>query len=423
MNVNGKFTTVKIYADTIEDGVIKQVKEISNCKAFENQTVRLMPDCHVGASGPVGLVSTIGDYVNPQHVGVDIGCTVSMILLDDCLNKSDYVEFEKDVKNNIPMGFNINSEIQFDKQEFLDFLTTKFNEYKTYWDVLNGLPDVVTEEWIEKTCKRLNIDINVFYNSLMSLGGGNHFLEYGETESGLTGFSIHCGSRNLGQKICNYWTKKTKKNVVDIKEFKNEYLKTHENMLNFNEDVKKFINSNRIEGYLSGENLKGYLCDMCLGQLYAEWNHKCIIDKVLQILEKFYIHKLRVITSVHNFIDLKDHILRKSAIRAYKDELMLVPFNMRDGIAVCEGLSNEDWLNSCAHGAGRKMSRSDAKNNVSMEEFENSMLNIYSTSINENTLDESPMAYKDTNEIINRIKETCKILFVVKPKISVKCSE
>ena len=144
---------------------------------------------------------------------------------------------------------------------------------------------------------------------------------------------------------------------------------------------------------------------------------------VLQILEKFYIHKLRVITSVHNFIDLKDHILRKSAIRAYKDELMLVPFNMRDGIAVCEGLSNEEWLNSCAHGAGRKMSRSDAKNNVSIEEFENSMLNIYSTSINENTLDESPMAYKDTNEIINRIKETCKILFIVKPKISIKCSE
>ena len=123
------------------------------------------------------------------------------------------------------MGFRINSKIQFDKQEFLDFLTTKFNEYKTYWDVLNGLPDVVTEEWIEKTCKRLGINIDVFYNSLMSLGGGNHFLEYGETESGLAGFSIHCGSRNLGQKICNYWTKKTKKNVVDIKEFKNEYLK------------------------------------------------------------------------------------------------------------------------------------------------------------------------------------------------------
>ena len=133
--------------------------------------------------------------------------------------------------------------------------------------------------------------------------------------------------------------------------------------------------------------------------------------------------KVRIISSVHNFIDLHDHTLRKSAIRAYEGEEMLVPFNMRDGVAICEGLSNPEWLNSCAHGAGRKMSRSKAKANVSMDEFKESMKDVYSTTVCKGTIDESPMAYKDTNEIKDLIQETCKIKFMMIPKINIKAAD
>ena len=162
---------------------------------------------------------------------------------------------------------------------------------------------------------------------------------------------------------------------------------------------------------------------MCFAQLYAQYNHITVQKIIKDILIKYGIKEERTITSTHNFIDLHDHILRKSAIRAYEGEEMLVPFNMRDGIAICEGLSNSEWLNSCAHGAGRKMSRSKAKQNISIEEYEESMMNVYSTTVCKGTIDESPMAYKDTDEIKNLITETCVIKHMMIPKINIKAAD
>ena len=437
----GKYTNAKIFADTIEEGVYQQVYDIINCKAFEGQKVVCMPDVHVGKSGPCGLVATLGNYVNPNHVGVDIGCRVSMIILDKCLPKDKYVEFERRLRNTIPTGFNINKKTVFDEKEFYKFLANGFNHYRNYWpEMLMDLPDKVTEKWLSDLCKRIGMDEGVFYHSISSLGGGNHYEEYDETEDGsIAGFSVHCGSRNFGVKICNYWANKSKgtalsKNEVKeyTEEFKKEYIKKHtdskghRDMNGFKEALTKYLESKKeghIEGYLTGENMKGYLCDMAVGELYAEWNHKCILDKVADLLSKYNIKVIRKITSVHNFIDLHDHTLRKSAIRSYIGEEMLVPFNMRDGVAICEGLSNPEWLNACAHGAGRKMSRSKAKENVSMDEFKESMKNVYSTTICKGTLDESPMAYKDTNEIKDLIQETCKIKFMMIPKINIKAAD
>ena len=434
IELTGKYTTAKIFAETIEEGVYQQVYDIINCKAFEGQKVVCMPDVHVGASGPCGLVATIGDYVCPEHIGVDIGCSVSMMILDKKVPVEKYAEFERYIKNKIPFGFNLNEKTIIDYKEFYKFLTTGFNKYRNYWpEMLMNLPNQVTEKWVSEQLKRLGMDEGVFYKSLGTVGGGNHFIEYDEQKDGeLAGITLHFGSRNFGVKVCKYWMGKT--NVAITKdqikeytqEFKKDYLNTHENMKNFKNDLNNYLETKKeghIKGYLNDEALKGYLCDMCFCQLYAQYNHMTVQKIIKDLLLKYGIKEVRTITSTHNFIDLHDHTLRKSAIRSYEGEEMLVPFNMRDGVAICEGLSNAEWLNACAHGAGRKMSRSKAKENVSMDEFKESMKDVYSTTVCKGTIDESPMAYKNTDEIKDLIQETCKIKFMMIPKINIKAAD
>lgn len=436
----GKYTTAKIFAETIEEGVYSQVYDIINCRAFEGQKVVCMPDVHVGKSGPCGLVATIGNYVCPEHIGVDIGCSVSMMILDKKVPVEKYAEFERRIKNKVPFGINLNEKTIIDYKDFYKFLTTGFNKYRNFWpEMLMDLPDRVTEKWISEQLKRLGMDEGVFYKSLGTVGGGNHFIEYDEQEDGdLAGVTLHFGSRNFGVKVCKYWMGKTNVALTkdEVKEytklFKERYIKEHtdahgkRDMTEFKEALKLYLDAmseGHIKGYLNGEALRGYLMDMCLAQLYAQYNHMTVQKTIKDLLLKYGIKEVRTITSTHNFIDLHDHTLRKSAIRAYAGEEMLVPFNMRDGVAICEGLSNPEWLNACAHGAGRKMSRSKAKENVSMEEFEESMKNVYSTTVCRGTIDESPMAYKDTNEIKDLITETCKIKFMMIPKINIKAAD
>ena len=434
IELTGKYTTAKIFAETIEEGVYQQVYDIINCRAFEGQKVVCMPDVHVGASGPCGLVATIGNYVCPEHIGVDIGCSVSMMILDKKVPEEKYAEFERRIKNKIPFGFNLNGKTIIDYKEFYKFLTTGFNKYRNYWpEMLMDLPDQVTEKWVSDQLKRLGMDEGVFYKSLGTVGGGNHFIEYDEQKDGdLAGVTLHFGSRNFGVKVCKYWMGKTNvaltKNQIKeyTQEFKKDYLNTHENMKNFKNDLNNYLetkNEGHIKGYLNGEALRGYLMDMTFAQLYARYNHMTVQNIIKELLQKYGIKEVRTITSTHNFIDLHDHTLRKSAIRSYEGEEMLVPFNMRDGVAICEGLSNAEWLNACAHGAGRKMSRSKAKENVSMDEFKESMKDVYSTTVCRGTIDESPMAYKDTNEIKELIQETCKIKFMMIPKINIKAAD
>jgi len=436
----GKYTTAKIFAETIEEGVYSQVYDIINCRAFEGQKVVCMPDVHVGASGPCGLVATIGNYVCPEHIGVDIGCSVSMMILDKKVPVEKYAEFEHKIKSKVPFGFNLNVKTIIDEKDFYKFLTNGFNKYRNYWpEMLMDLPDRVTEKWVSEQLKRLNMDEGVFYKSLGTVGGGNHFIEYDEQEDGdLAGVTLHFGSRNFGVKVCKYWMGKTNIALTkdEVKEytkiFKEKYIKEHtdsrgkRDMSGFKEALSIYLDAmseGHIKGYLNGEALKGYLCDMCFAQLYAQYNHMTVQKTIKDLLLKYGIKEVRTITSTHNFIDLHDHTLRKSAIRSYTGEEMLVPFNMRDGVAICEGLSNSEWLNACAHGAGRKMSRSKAKENVSMKEFEESMKNVYSTTVCRGTIDESPMAYKDTNEIKDLIAETCKIKFMMIPKINIKAAD
>ena len=428
IEVKGKYADAVIYADTIEDGVIEQVKSMIDCKAFSGQKVVCMPDVHVGASAPCGVVATIGDYVCPEHIGVDIGCCVSMMLLDKPIPESKYSLFEYYVKQNIPFGFDVHETYsEYDKELLLSYLTVEFKKYKSYWpQKLIGLPDVVDEKWIKAQLQRIGMDEDLFYRSIGTVGGGNHFIEYDEGD-GMYGVTFHFGSRNFGKRVCEYWMDKAKTALTkqEIHNLTFEFKKQYEgDMRAFRTNLNLFLDMHKvghIDGYLCGENMDAYLCDMCFAQLYALFNHDRAQKCVATILKNiFCISVTDVIKSVHNFIDLHDHMLRKSAIRSYKGELMLVPFNMRDGVAICEGLSNGDWLNSCAHGAGRKMSRKAAFENVSLEEFKESMKNVYSTTVCEGTIDESPMAYKDTREIKDLIQETCKIKYMLIPKINIK---
>lgn len=439
IELKGKYTDAKIFASTIEEGVYQQVYDIINCKAFEGQKVILAPDCHVGASGPCGLAATIGNYVMPEHVGVDIGCTVSMMLLDKKIPEEKYADFENKVKRQVPMGFDIHNHPIIDEKDFRKFLRSEFSKYKAKWpEMLSYLPDNVTEDWISSVLKKIGMEEGTFYRSLGTCGGGNHYFEYDEnSDQSICGVSLHFGSRNFGLKVCKYWTNVakqmsgglTKGEIRDLtKLYKKSYLVSHPNMKNFKEDLNKYIEEKRnssghINGYLSGNEMKGYLCDAAFAQAYARYNHLTVQKVVREILMKYNIKPIEYIYTTHNYIDLEDHVMRKSAIRSYAGETMLVPFNMRDGVAVCEGLSNPEWLNSCAHGAGRKMSRSAAKKNISLDAFKASMKGIYSTTVNTSTIDEAPMAYKDTDEIKELIKQTCKIKYMLKPRINIKAAE
>ena len=308
----------------------------------------------------------------------------------------------------------------YSDRDLYDYLTKICNREKSaHPELFYELPDKVTQEFITKLCKRIGITEKTFYASINSVGSDNHFVEYDEG-NGHYAVVVHCGSRNFGKKVCEYWSsfadgKLPKQKIKELtNEFKAHYLETHDNMKNFKDDLKAYLDENSksiIVGYLSGERLHGYLCDMVIAMAYADFNHMIIHKTIEMIMNGYDLRPINKIHTRHNYIDFSSStpIIRKGAIRSYVGEEMIVPFNMRDGIAICEGKSNEDWLSSCCHGAGRLMSRSKAKESLSMDEFKEQMKNVYSTTITNDTIDESPMAYKDTEEIKELIKDTCEV--------------
>lgn len=277
--------------------------------------------------------------------------------------------------------------------------------------------------------QRIGMDEGVFYKSLGSVGGGNHFCEGGIGPDGNFVWTIHCGSRNFGQKVFKYWDKIAKRPVSkgDLKDGIEKIKRNCKDKTQLQHLIKEYAEnakSSKPNGYLCGEDMKGYLTDLFFAQAYAEWNHEIIrraIDKIM--LEMFGASSIEIIRSVHNYINPYDKIIRKGAITSYEEDLMIIPFNMRDGLAICTGKSNPDWNFSAPHGAGRIMSRAKAKSNISVVDFKKSMEGIYSTSVGRGTLDESPMAYKDMNEIIDNIKDTCEILYFIKPEINIKAKD
>ncbi|MCQ2277628.1 MAG: RtcB family protein [Bacteroidales bacterium] len=379
---------LKIFTTTIEGAALEMINAIAEHPYFENQKIRIMPDTHAGNAIVVGFTCPVGPYLNPEHVGTDIGCGIETELFDKLLPVEQFPLFEQRVRNAIPMGKDINTKREFDLKEFCKFVRKELSRAAQSSDGLVCEVPFNNERDISAWCKSLNLDEKTFYKSIGTLGGGNHFIEldYNE-EQELMGATVHTGSRNIGQKVCNRWAKK----AIATK------------------------------GYLSGNLLSQYLTDMVVAQAYAQYNRKIILDKIADIYKKLCKGRVvETISSVHNYLDFSDMIIRKGAIRSYVGERMVIPFNMRDGLAICEGKSNDDWNCSAPHGAGRLLSRNKAKELLTMEAFREAMSDIYSTSVCEGTLDESPMAYKDTQTILREIEPTCKILYFMKPVVNLK---
>ena len=395
MTISGQYATAEIFTDNIEDAALQWVKAQCEHPAFEGVRILQMPDVHAGNACNVGTVYRIGAYVNPDHVGVDIGCTISMHRLSTTVNPDDFALLDHRIRETVPTGTEICEKNSINEKDLFRFLNSRYQKARSAApDLINEVPRI-DARFISDFCRRIKLQEGIFYKSIGSLGGGNHFIEYGEDEkSGEGWLTIHCGSRNLGVKVANHW----------------------HNIAN-NPKRAQYI------GYLWGDALKGYLSDMIIAQAYAIFNHDTIKDRIFAILKKLCKAKCaESIYTTHNYISVTDEypMLRKGAIEASDGRKVCIPFNMRDGIAICRGKGNEQWLDSAPHGAGRRVSRNQARKLIPLSEYEASMSGIFSTSVCAETLDESPQAYKSSEEILSLITPTVDVISFVKPKFNIK---
>ncbi len=380
---------VKVYAKTVEDTAAKQIKEMCECDAYKDCTVRIMPDCHAGAGCTIGTVIALKDRIVPNTVGVDIGCGMLVVRLGK--PDIDLARLDRVVNSEVPSGFNIHEK------------------------------PVTTAPLIDRLHCREVIDTNMAQRSIGSLGGGNHFIEVDEGSDGEKYLVIHSGSRNLGKRVCEYWQKRAEDYCRKLGYDEQEIIarlkaegRQREIAAAIREAKETAPKINKDLAFIEGEDAEKYLYDMHLCQLYAEKNRYHMSRIICDAMQWVHID-IANFTTIHNYIDVKHRILRKGAVRALNGEQLIIPMNMRDGSLLCMGRGNIDWLYSAPHGAGRLMSRRQALDNISLEQFEQSMEGIYSTSVCRETIDESPMVYKPMQEIIDCIKDTVRIVDVIKP--------
>ena len=344
MTINGRYTFADIFTENIENTALKWVKAQCDHPAFEAVRIVQMPDVHAGNSCNVGTVYRIGAYLNPDHVGVDIGCSVSMHKLSSVVAPEDFALLDHKIREAIPTGMEICKKNSLNEKDLFRFINSQYQKARS------AAPDLINEarridvRYVSDLCRRIKLQEAIFYKSLGTLGGGNHFIEYGEDDQTGEGWmTIHCGSRNLGGKVANHWH-------------------------NIAQNPKRA----QLIGYLRGETLNGYLSDMVMAQAYALYNHHIIRDRIFDILKKLC--KAQCVESIfttHNYISVCETfpVLRKGAVAAGEGERFCLPFNMRDGIAICVGKGNTDWNCSAPHGAGRAMSRNSAKKEYRNERF------------------------------------------------------
>lgn len=395
MIIEGKYTTAEIFTDNIEDSALGWVTGLCDHPAFNGVRIVQMPDVHAGESCNVGTAYPVGSYVNPDHIGADIGCTISMHRLSSNVSPEDLALLDHRIREAIPTGKVICAKNSLNEKELFRFLNSAYQKARSAAPgLINDAPRIDTR-FVSDFCRRIKLQEGIFYKSLGTLGGGNHFIEYGvDAESDEGWLTIHCGSRNLGVKVAAYWRK-----------------------------IAQNPRRAALTGYLWDDGLVGYLSDMTIAQAYARYNHIVIRDRIFAILKKLCKAKCaESIFTTHNYISVTDDtpVLRKGAIDASLGVRVAIPFNMRDGIAICVGKGNDEWLDTAPHGAGRALSRAQADKRISMDDYREAMTGIFSTSVCENTIDESPMAYKPTDEILGLISPTVDVVAMVRPLLNIK---
>lgn len=435
LEIKGKYCKdLKIFTDNIEETALATLYRIADYKAYDGSKIRIMPDVHqgdgdavVGFSCPIDLEN---GYVNPQTVGCDIGCTVSLWTYNKPIAENKIAEFEHKIRKEIPFGFGINDKTKIDVKYLIKRFNKAINNLCSNNPILSEYAISFTKEKdLEDWCKRLNMNYGVFLKSIGSVGGGNHFIEYDINEElGKYGVCVHCGSRNLGIKVFSYWDRIAKSLCMTKDEMKvlTDAAKGKNNDKKKLQAVKENYLKDRIPNFLNGEHLYRYLIDVCLAQTYTRLNHEVIHSQIADIYKKLSDGGkcIEEVYTTHNYIDMSDMVLRKGAVRAYEGELLIIPFNMRDGISICEGKSNEDFNCTAPHGCGRLMSRSKAKEVLNVDDFKKQMsdANIYTTTADNTTLDEAPNAYKSMDEIVKLIEPTVDIKYFMKPRINIKAS-
>ena len=437
---------IKIFTDNVEESALSMIYNISKCAAYKDKKIRIMPDVHAGKGCVIGFSCPIdieNGFVSPESIGCDIGCTVSATFFDRPINNEKIAEFEHKIKKTIPLGHDINGKSKIEWKRIaksinsaMDKLSSLFPKFADY--AIHFSSEIDLEKW----CKHVRIDYGDFLKSIGSLGSGNHYIEY-DVNDGLGKYCmcVHCGSRKLGLAVFNYWNKIAKSMTVSKEEMKTlidatKAKNTDKTKLDAELKAAKLeYLSHKIPGYLSGDHLMGYLVDVLIAQVYAQLNHEVIHEQLVEIYRKMSDGGKPVdfITTTHNYIDYDfkaltgkpNMMIRKGSIRAYVGERVIIPFNMRDGISICEGKSNEDWNWTAPHGCGRIMSRSKAFENLDVEEFKKQMADagIYTTTADAKTLDEAPDAYKPMAEIVKLIEPTVDIKFFMKPKMNIKAQE
>ena len=441
LEIKGKYTNVKIMIDDVEETAMKQLYNMANHPIFTKEIV-MMPDVHAGAGSCVGMTTelTSGGII-PNTVGVDGGCGMLGVNFGKKLGLSkDKIDIE--IRKRIPLGTNTHNEpyVNFKKDYNWEKATINCRKFFSLYNSKFGTdykPVEYTYDWFIKKCKQIGIDFEKAVCSVSSLGGGNHYIEIGLSDTYDYWVTVHSGSRNFGLKIANYHQniakkqldykrnvllnekiKEITKNTVDGKQIPNLIQQAKK-------DLKIFTTDTSLNGmeFLDGQLAMDYFVDMIFTQVYAELNRESMVKTILDILGIKQKDIVDSVHSIHNYIDFNDLIVRKGAIRSYVGEKMLIPFNMRDGILLCEGKSNSEWNFSSPHGAGRVMSRGESKKKLTLEKYQNSMKGIFSTSVNIDTLDESPMCYKKPEVIEKAIEPTATILNRIKPVLNIKASE
>ncbi len=411
--LQGKYNSAKVFTDTCDQATVAQVTNLLNQPCVEGSTIRIMPDCHAGAGCVIGTTMTIRDKVIPNLVGVDIGCGMLATRLKE--KRIDLPKFDSVSQAEIPSGMRMRT-------------------------VPHSLADTVSVEDLlcyRKPGSRVNED--VFRCSLGTLGGGNHFWELDRDEEDNIWLVVHTGSRRSGLNVAEYYQnaayeyvnglgKAQKARLAEEKEAFIQRVKDAGRKKELNKLLKEWVASEanhtvdvpREVSWCEGELFDNYIHDMRLMQQYASLNRHIITET---ILKKCKLHAEDQFETIHNYIDTEHMVLRKGSVSAAAGERLLIPINMRDGALICTGKGNSDWNESAPHGAGRLMSRTDARSSISMTDYRKSMEGIYTTCVNKGTLDESPFAYKPIDEIIANIEPTAEIVSRIKPIYNYKAGD
>ncbi len=399
ISIKGKHNEAICYCDELEDTARAQIKTLCNQADFAPCKIRIMPDVHAGMGCTIGTTMSIIDKIVPGMVGVDIGCGMESILLEE--DHIDLQQLDLAIHGHVPSGRSIRNSP-------------------------HPLADSVD---LQKLRCAKHVNLGRARLSVGTLGGGNHFIELNKGKDGQIYLVIHSGSRHLGVEVAEYYQKQALDSLHGSLERDTANIIEELKAANRHQEIGPFLAERKARQnalppkeltYVSGGHFDDYLHDMKIVQQFANINRQAMAESILSAMG---LREKSRFTTTHNYIDTDKMMLRKGAVSAQLGETLLIPINMRDGSLVCRGKGNADWNNSAPHGAGRLMSRTAAHKQLNMEDYQQQMQGIYTSSVSKATLDEAPMAYKSMESIMKHITPTVEIMDRIVPLYNFKASE